>query len=86
MLAPSRASSGASARKTGSSDALTSWQYNRPSAPIEAAPRSIRATIELALQPPAARPPDGEARGPYGGATEATATDAGAAQPAAPQP
>jgi hypothetical protein len=58
----------------------------RMRAPIEAAPRGIRATIELALQPSAAKPVAAERRGAYGGANEAAATDASAAQPAAPPP
>jgi hypothetical protein len=67
--------------------------------PIEDAPRSVRATVELALQPPATKPDAAEARGAYGGTNEpaamdgiapaprggATSVDA-SAQPAAPQP
>jgi hypothetical protein len=55
-------------------------------APIEAAPRSIRATIELTLQPPPQKPADAGPSGAYGRANEAAATDASAAPPAAPQP
>jgi hypothetical protein len=60
----------------------------RMRAPIEDAPRSIRATIELALQPPAPAPqPEGaEQRAPYGGGNAPAAPDPNAAQPEAPQP